>query len=218
MLFRIWSVVSDVGPRLEAIIGKMGEQRYSTRTRGERVVAPSRPAARGRYSFVLYRADPPSTRQVRLCYAISHPSHEEFGEVQKQLGIRPKSSILLSMRNPTVPTSGTDAPATGLPESQRADMSKEELQEVFGGETQEGGTRYGRPEDVELLDREGVELLLTRERNQQQISSGSGEQQANALANAAKADTNNINNQDIFSELHTSFHEHPPDALEGVWV
>lgn len=199
----------------------MGERRYSTRTRGERVVGPSRLAARGRYAFVLHKTSPPSAQQVRLCYALSHPSSEqEMGVVQKELGILLSSSVLVSMRNPTLPSTGEGAPPAGLPESQRVELDKSELQETFGGSTKDGGTRYARPEDVALLDREGVELLLTRERLGHDASSdkGAGTAQAKALENLAHADGKKMSIDDVFGELMQSSKDMPPDALQGAWI
>lgn len=225
----VWSVIADVGPDVSALAGEMGERRYSTRTRGERVVGPSRMAGRGRYSFVLHKSDPPSSRRVAMCYALSHPSKDGFGSVQEQLGLLPSGSILVSMRNPTLPSTGAGAPPAGLPESDRVQMDDKELEHAFGGHAEGSGTRYARPEDLEMLDREGVELLLTRARIPgggggehksavQDARSGAADAQAVALEQAAQDDANEQSVKQVLGQLQMTTTDNPPDALEGTWV
>lgn len=103
---------------------------------------------------------------MRLTYHLSHPSSDDFGSVQEELGLQPSSSVLIQMRNPTLAPTGPNAPPAGLPDDKRAILTKEELQENFGGDVNKKGNRYARPEEPELLDRQGVELLLIKREQQ----------------------------------------------------
>lgn len=114
-----------------------------------------------------------------MTYHLSHPSEKDFGQVQQELGLHPASSVLMQMRNPTLAPTGPNAPAAGLPEDQRAILTKQELQENFGGDVNNSGNRYARPEEPALLDRQGVELLLIkREQQEDDGSKGLGEEQS----------------------------------------
>lgn len=171
----IWACVSDVGPDPGTLSGEMGEKRYSTRTRGDRLVAPSRAVGRGHYLISVSLRDPPSSKQVRLSYALSHPSEAQMGSVQEGLGLEQASSVILQMRNPTT----TDG-SIGLDSADRVKMDQGELDQTFGGSAgSQGATNYARPEDLSLLDREGVELLMIRERVQAQhsLKTGAGDSQ-----------------------------------------
>lgn len=163
----IWATVAEIGTDIERVTQGMEEKRYSTKTRGERLTPAARPAGRGHYIMSIKETNPPSSREVRLTYHISHPSSDDFGDVQEDIGLHPSSSILMQMRNPTLSPTGPNAPRAGLPADQRAKISKTELQETFGGEADGKGTRYARPEEPSLLDREGVELLLIKKRDQE---------------------------------------------------
>jgi hypothetical protein len=212
----IWACVSDIGPDPTSLSGSMGEQRYNTRTRGQRYVGASRPVGRGWYALTLQETNPPSSRSVKLIYALSHPS--DMGDVQVELGLASSGCIAISMRNPTTPSNG--APV-GLDDSAKVQMTDKEMQETFGGDATKSGIRYARPENVELLDREGVELLLTKERAQSSsdgASKGAGEDQANALKSLAEADTKRLSVGDVFAELQMSTNDHPPEAIQGDWI
>lgn len=215
----IWACVSDIGPNPADLTGSMGEQRYNTRTRGQRYVGPSRPVGRGWYALTLQETNPPSSRSVKMVYALSHPS--DMGEVQTELGLSSSGCIAMTMRNPTTPSTGQGSAPVSLDDSAKVQMSKNELDETFGGDAKKGGTRYARPEDVSLLDREGVELLLTKERAQSRsegAKKGAGEDQAEALQKLAEEDTERLSVADVFAELGMSTSDHPPEALQGDWI
>lgn len=85
----------------------------------------------------------------------------------------------MQMRNPTLAPTGPEAPPAGLPEDKRAILSKDELQENFGGDVNKKGNRYARPEDPSLLDRSGVEMLLIkREQQEDDGLKGLGDEQS----------------------------------------
>jgi hypothetical protein len=215
----IWAVVSDIGQSLEELAGEMGEKRYNTRTRGQRVVGASRPAGRGRYSIVLHEIEPPSNRSVQLVYALSHPS--DMGDVQKELGLLTTGAVRIVMRNPTLPQTGQGAPPAGLDDKDRVSLSEGELSSTFGGSTESGGTRYARPENMDLLDREGVELLLTRERYQDSNGGalqGAGKEQVDSLREKADKEGKDLSVQDVLKELALKSNENPSDAIDGRWI
>lgn len=146
---------------------------------GERIKPAARPAGRGHYALSIKQIDPPSSREVRLTYHLSHPSTNDFGQVQEELGLHPSSSVLIQMRNPTLAPTGPNAPAAGLPEEKRAILTEEELQNNFGGDVDKKGNRYARPEEPSLLDRTGVELLLIkREQDEDDGLKGLGDEQS----------------------------------------
>ncbi|CAO1632801.1 unnamed protein product [Parajaminaea phylloscopi] len=215
----IWSVISDVAHSLEALKDSFAARHYSTRTAGDRVVQGARTAARGWYVLSLSHQEPPSARQVRLSYALSHPHDEgDFGPVQKELGLRKESSVALQMRNPTLASTGPGAPPAGLDPSSRVELDKSELNETFGGDADKG-TRYARPENIELLDRAGVELLLIKKKEQEAEGDlGLGETHRAALEKLAAADAKALSNMDVLASIRLDSQENPPDALEGDWI
>ncbi|CAO1633869.1 unnamed protein product [Sympodiomycopsis kandeliae] len=217
----IWAVISDVAKTFEALKDGFQAREYSTKTSGQRVVQGARVAGRGWYTISESLSEPPSSREVRISYVLSHPSSEsEFGDVQKELGIRPESSFTITMRNPTLPSTGAGAPPAGLDPSSRVELSSEEINETFGGKADGDGTRYARPENLDLLDRAGVELLLIKKKEQEQEDAvGLGETQKAAIEKLAGEEGEKLSNEQVIQkELQLQAKDHPPDALDGDWV
>ncbi|SPO20063.1 uncharacterized protein UTRI_00457_B [Ustilago trichophora] len=215
----IWAQVADIGADLNTIAEGMGEEHYSTKTRGDRIKPAARPAGRGHYALSIKRTDPPSSREVRLTYHLSHPSSKDFGQVQEELGLHPSSSVLMQMRNPTLAPTGPGAPAAGLPKEKRAILTKEELQDNFGGDVNKKDNRYARPEEPSLLDRQGVELLLIkREQQEEDGLKGLGDEQSEALAKLAEQDGENLSDEAILEELKLSTKDTEVEALSGDWI
>ncbi|GAK62270.1 uncharacterized protein PAN0_001d0469 [Moesziomyces antarcticus] len=215
----IWATVADIGADLNNLAQGMGEERYTTKTRGDRVKPAARPAGRGHYALSIKTTDPASSREVRLTYDISHPSSNEFGAVQKELGLHPSSSILVQMRNPTLAPTGPDALAAGLPEDKRAKLTKGELEENFGGDVKSKGNRYARPEQPSLLDRQGVELLLIkREKQEKEGLQGLGDEQNRALADLAERDQERLSDEAVLKELKLSGQDVKVEPLSGEWA
>lgn len=220
----IWAVVSDVATDFEQLKDSFQRREYSTKTSGQRVVQGARLAGRGWYTLSASQSDPPSSREVRLSYVLSHPSSDDdFGDVHGELGLQRESSVRLQMRNPTLPsTDSAGAPPAGLEPSARAELSKDELEKTFGGAADEdGATRYARPEDVSLLDRAGVELLVIKKKEQENEGDavGLGDTQQKAVEKLANDDAQRLSNDDVIrGELKLSAEENPPDALDGEWI
>lgn len=129
---------------------------------GARYQGPSRLAARGAYAIVNAEARTPSQRETHLGYHLSHPTPENFGDVQKALGIHPASSFVLQVKNPLAPNTG--GVRVGLPGGRRAKFPERIMKEVFGAAGGRGresfGLRFASVEREEMLDHEGAELLL----------------------------------------------------------
>lgn len=210
----LWAVISDVGTTFEELKDGFRKREYSTKTSGQRVVQGSRIVGRGWYVLSESLIEPPSSREVRLSYVLSHPS--EMGDVQKELGLAGESSVQLQMRNPTLPSTGQGAPPAGLDPASRVELSRDELEKTFGGDSEEG-TRYARPENVALLDRAGVELLMIKRKSEDVL--GLGETQKEAVEKLASEEGERLDSQDVIrKELHLDALENPPDALDGEWI
>lgn len=209
-----------LSPSFDSLKDSLASRRYTTKTAGERLVGGARPVGRGWYILTLSETEPPSSREVRLSYVLSHPHDEaDFGDVQKEFGLNKESSVRLQMRNPTLPSTGAGAPPAGLEPSERVQMSGEEIQKTFGGEADAEGTRYARPENIELLDRAGVELLMIKKQEQEKEGDlGMGETHKVALEKLAKDDAGRLSNEDVLKEVRLSSAENPPDALDGEWI
>lgn len=119
----------------------MGEglapQSYETKTRGTRTQPEAVPAGEGRY--VLLGRE----RDTELAYRLDRP--ETPGRAQKELGIHPSASYVISVRNPAI-----DVP--GFPES-RPDYPKY-LRERFAEE------RWLGVDHPRFLDYESAQFVL----------------------------------------------------------
>lgn len=125
----------------------------------------------------------------------------------------------MQMRNSTLAPTGPGAPVAGLPKDKRATLTKEELQENFGGDVNKNGNRYARPEGPALLDRQGVELLpIKRETQEDNGSRGLGDEQTKALAKLAQQDREKISDEMILKDLELSSKETRVEALSGKWI
>lgn len=137
---------------------------------GVRHQGPARLAGRGAYAIVNADARTPSARETHLGYHLSHPTPEDFGDVQKVLGIHPASSFVVQVKNPLAPNTG--GVRVGLPTSKRAEFPEYIMSDVFGAGNasdhkgrEEYGLRFASVERKEMLDYEGVELLFIASRS-----------------------------------------------------
>lgn len=110
---------------------------YTTKTRGEQEQGEAIPAGEGRYALFERKSS------TRLGYKLSRPTKP--GKAQKELGILPEASFVISVRNPDV-----DVP--GFPTSEPEYPKR--LQEKFADE------RWIDVDDPELLNHESAQLLL----------------------------------------------------------
>lgn len=138
---RSWAFVFRVARRPEDIEDELDPERYVTRTRGERVVPPARPAGEGVYAIVRH------DRHTHLAHVLELPS--EPGEVQDALNVGRQGSYVVAVRNPDTP-----APeGVGLDERRRASYP-DELRARFRGR------RFAPLDPPAFLDHEGAELVL----------------------------------------------------------
>jgi hypothetical protein len=113
-------------PKLEVSSSFQGEQELTTGTRHQEA---ARPAARGHYILHSPRdplADDPTKNRQRdfkciLAYEITTPTSEDFGEVQKELGLAIKDAVALQVKDPEV-QSGNNPRAASIPREKRAQV------------------------------------------------------------------------------------------------
>jgi hypothetical protein len=186
---RNWAYVDLVRKDAESLEKELREQRYQTRTRGERVLPAVRPAGEGRYALIMRG---PNTR---LYYALKLP--EQIGEVQEQLGIKKTGSMVISVKNPEA----SGPPGTGLDPEQTPDLPQE-LQDRFRGR------RFIPADPPSLLNYEGVELILI----------GAGDEIPEELKEQFTEDEADAAELPALEELKLDSPDHPTKPLfSGEW-
>jgi len=178
-----WAAITDVGDNLNDVEQGLGAKTRETKTRGTvylhlltqpphdfylllgtRHDAPCRLAGRGAYAIVNNEPRVPSQRETHLGYHLSHPS--DMGEVQTALGLHIASSFVVQVKNPLAPTTGGQR--VGLFASQRVEYPKWIMEDIFGQGGKKGredfGLRFAPVETIDMLDFEGVELLMIASR------------------------------------------------------
>jgi hypothetical protein len=103
---------------------------HRSRSVGTRHQPAARPAARGHY--ILHSPhdttadDPSRDRQldfrVYLAYALTTPAGDDFGSVQRELGIAHEDAIGLQVKDPDVESTNNPR-AAGIPRERRAQVS-----------------------------------------------------------------------------------------------
>lgn len=103
--------------------------------KGTRHQEAARPAARGHYILHSPRdelADDPSRNRQRdfkmlLAYEITTPTHEDFGNVQSELGIEEKGAVVLQVKDPNVKDNSNNPRAANMPREKKAHVSEQPL-------------------------------------------------------------------------------------------
>jgi hypothetical protein len=114
---------------------------YETKTRGERHLAPARPAGEGVYAIVRHDG------HTHLAFALELPARR--GEVQEQLNIPDQGSYVITVKNPELPApSGVGVSSEAKPELPH------HLRSRFAGR------RFVAVDPPEFLDQQGAELVL----------------------------------------------------------
>lgn len=98
---------------------------------GTRHQPAARPAARGHYILHSPRdelADDPNRNRQRdfktlLAYEITTPTHEDFGNVQAELGIEEKGAVVLQVKDPDSKDSASNPRAANMPREKKAHVS-----------------------------------------------------------------------------------------------
>lgn len=135
---RLWGFVSGVYGDPQGVRDAVRGETYRTRTRGKRVQPAARPAAAG----AARHGD-----HTHLAYELELP--DEPGEPQQQLNLAPQASLVISVKNPDVPS----PPGAGLPTRMKPDYPHP-LRERFGNR------RFIAVDPPGFLDHEGAELVL----------------------------------------------------------
>ena len=133
---REW-MMNYMSDKAEKIGRELGPVEYETASHGERVQGEAIPAGEGRY--VIFERK----QSTRLAYRLHRP--DKPGKAQKELGILPEASFVISVRNPDV-----DVP--GFPD-EKPDYPKK-LQEKFADK------RWIDISDSKLMDYKNAQLLL----------------------------------------------------------
>lgn len=95
-----------VGWEMKQLEDELSGKVYETATRGTRHQGPARLAGRGTYTKVDNDPKAPSVRETHLGYHLSHPTTDDWGEVQAALNIHTTASFGLQVKNPVAPTNG----------------------------------------------------------------------------------------------------------------
>lgn len=185
---RFWGFIDVVGPRPEKVEDELEDVHYETATRGERVRPDARPAGEGVYRIVEHG------KHNNLIYALELP--EQPGPVQRELNIEPEASYVFSVKNPEA----SSPLGVGLTSKQKADYP-EHLETKFQG-------RRFLPADPELLNYEGVEVLLI-------AASESPEEELGIELHPQRESEWSA---DIFKDLRMDRSGHPTEPLfTGAW-
>jgi hypothetical protein len=179
----------------------------------------------------------PSSRETHLGYHLSHPTPENFGEVQEALGIHPASSFILQVKNPDAPNTA----GQNVGSSKKAEFPPEIMKEVFGAGGGRGresfGLRFATVERREMLDYENAELLLIAARSgdeglEKSLGEGRGQGESclylqldsqtksnsePALKEAEEGESK-VSIDQVLKELAMDAERIPADPLEGKWT
>lgn len=138
---RFWAFVDTVVQRPEQLHDALRPRQYETKTRGQRRQAPARPAAEGAY-VIARHGD-----HTHLAYQLELPRRP--GPPQRDLGIEPEASYIVTVKNPDVPS----PPGVGLTRSDQARLPAD-LRERFHGR------RFAPLDPPDFLDQPGLEIVL----------------------------------------------------------
>jgi hypothetical protein len=137
---RYWGFVDTAGGARAPTLDSLEGYTYATRTRGLRRQPGARVAGEGVYAIVRH------DDHTHLEYELRGP--EELGSLQEALHIRPRASYIVVAKNPAART----PPETDVPPESRA-----RLPAFLSARFRQ---RKFAPADPELLDQEGLDLIL----------------------------------------------------------
>jgi hypothetical protein len=184
-----WGFVQKVGRDAHEVEDELDRATYDTKTRGERHLAPARPAGEGVYAIVRHED------HTHLAFALELPAKP--GEVQEELNIPAQGSYIITIKNPQRPA----PPGLGLPPEAKPEFP-EHLRLRFAGR------RFVPVDPPEFLDHEGGELVLI----------GAGEDVFDELGIQLDPQRETIETAEIFNDLQMERREHPLKPLfEGKW-
>jgi hypothetical protein len=186
---RAWGFVKKVSERPQDVEDELDALIYPTKTRGERHVAPARPAGEGVYALVRH------DDHTHLAFALELP--EQPGSVQREFHIPSEGSYIVAVKNPEQPA----PPGAGLSEREQAELPLH-LQQRFAGR------RFVPVDPPAFLDQEGTELVLI----------AAGEDVSEELGVGLDPQHETLETAEIFNDLRVERSQHPLQPLfEGKW-
>jgi len=186
---RNWGFVQKVARNADQVEAELDRITYATKTRGERHLAPARPAGEGVYAIVRHED------HTHLAFALELPTKP--GDVQGELNIPQQGSYIITVRNPEQPA----PPGIGLPDDEKAELPQR-LRARFRGR------RFVPVDPPDFLDCEGTEFVLI----------GADEDVFEELDIRLNPQHETIDTAGIFNELHMERRDHPLKPLfEGKW-
>jgi hypothetical protein len=186
---REWAFVEGVARTPDELKPWLAPETYATKTRGERVMPPARPAGEGRYALVRHE------NHTHLAYALELPPKP--GRVQTELRIEPEASYIVSVKNPEAPS----PPGAGLEPGRRADYPPE-LRQRFGNR------RFIPVDPPGLLDYPGAELVLI----------GASRDVDDELGIHLDPEHETLQTAEIIADLELDPRTHPVEPLlAGTW-
>jgi hypothetical protein len=186
---RSWWFVFKVASRPEELREALDRRTYQTRTRGERVQPPARPAGEGAY--VIARHDD----HTHLAYKLELP--RELGQVQRELNIEPEASYVINVKNPEVPS----PPGIGRPGTGRPDLPRDLLDRF-------DGRRFIPLDPPDFLNYPGIELVLI----------GAADDPGTELGLDLDAEVERAARSTVFDDLRLRREDRPVEPLfAGEW-
>ena len=188
---RTWAFIWKIGTNAESVEDELDREVYGTSTRGERELAPARPAGEGVYGIIEHKG-----AHTHLAYILELP--RQPGAVQENLGLHPRASYIITVKNPEQPS----PPGVGLPPREKA-AYPDSLRERFGR------LRFIPAKPTELLDYEGAEFVLI----------GASADAEGELGIELPVETEDEITAEIFRDLKVEREEHPLQPLfKGEWT
>jgi hypothetical protein len=186
---RAWAFVAKVSEDPDELRAELEPAQYETKTRSTRVEPAARAAGEGRYALVAHDG------HTHLAYTLELPPTS--GAVQRELNIEQAASYIVSAKNPDAPA----PPGRGLAQHRKAALP-EELRKRFGNR------RFVAVEPPDLLDHEGLELVLI----------GASADIAGELGIELDAERERLETADLLEQLRLQPEQLPTDPTRsGEW-
>ncbi|MFP4163427.1 MAG: hypothetical protein ACLFQB_05880 [Chitinispirillaceae bacterium] len=186
---RYWGYVTSVKSSPEQIRDELGEEKYSTKTRGERTVEMARPAGEGVYKIILHKG------HTHLAYVLELP--KKPSRVQEELNIEDQASYVITVKNPDKPSPRS----MGISSSQQAEYPAE-LMEKFRGR------RFSQVDPPGFLDFEGTQFVLV----------AASDNIKEELGAQIRRENEGIETADIYTDLKMDREKRPRKPLfRGEW-
>ncbi|RUS15457.1 hypothetical protein BC938DRAFT_476933 [Jimgerdemannia flammicorona] len=196
---RYWGFVRKTAADVKDLASYLDEEKYETKTKGPRTVAPARPAGEGVYAIVEH------DHHTHLAYVLTLP--KQPGEVQEAFNITKEGSFIISVKNPDT----TNPPYAGLSSHQKAHFPSH-LRDAFRGR------RFIPVDTTEYLDVDNCEILLIGASEDEVVELGSAGEELHKMELEDEEVVTQLGEDNaIFEELRMDKSKHPVDPLHGEW-